>query len=102
MSHPMYCPVCDNDFEIELKCMSYSGGTIDSCGDANMDLQLHSTCPKCGFKVIAVFDYNHSFSNQMMGNENIDTHQIGYVKVEKYEEKWMTNEEVETDEEEDE
>ena len=98
MSHPMYCPVCDEDFDIELKCISYSGGTIDSCGDANMDLQLHGTCPDCGFKVIAVFDYNRGFSNQMMANENVDTHQIGYVKVEKYEEKWMTNEEAEDEE----
>ena len=91
----MICPVCDDDFDIELKCMSYPGGTVGSCGDVNSDLQLYGTCPDCGFKVVAVFDYNEKYSNQMMGDENETTHQIGYVKVERYEEKWMTNEEAE-------
>ena len=95
MGHPMYCPVCDEDFDIELKCMSYLGGTIDSCGDANSNINLTADCPNCGFTVIADFVYDKQVSRSMMMEANEDTHQIGYVKVQKYVEKWMTNEEAE-------
>ena len=90
MGHPMYCPVCDDYFDIQLKCMSYSGGTIDSCGDANSDLQLYADCPDCGFKVVAIFDYNANFSNQLMKEANADTHEPVFVPVMKSERKWMT------------
>ena len=86
----MYCPVCDDDFDIELKSMYYSGGTIDSCGDANSDLHLYGDCPDCGFKVVAVFDYNHRFSNELMKESNKDTHERVGVTVKTWGQKWMT------------
>ena len=98
MGHPMYCPVCDKDFEAEIKCMSYMGGTIDSCGEANSNISVNADCPDCGFTVIADFVYDALMSKRLMREANEATHQIGYVKVQKYVEKWMTNEEAEEDE----
>ena len=95
MGHPMYCPVCDEDFDIQLKSMLYSGGTIDSCGDANSDLQLYADCPDCGFKVVAIFDYNQQFSNQLMKESNEDTHQLVAVTVKTWGQKWMTKADAE-------
>ena len=100
MSHPMLCPVCDEEFEIELKCMSYSNGTIDSSGETNTDIQLHSACPECGFKVIAVFDYNEGYSTLMMRDENEDTHRRAYVEEKTWVAKWMTNEDADKEAEE--
>lgn len=94
MSHPMVCPACDEDFAIELKCMSYSGGTIDSSGDPNSDLQLYGTCPECGFKVVAVFDYNKDYSDLMMRDENDDTHRRIYVQEKTWVPKWATHEDA--------
>tara|TARA_R110002051_G_scaffold20677_4_gene56032 strand:+ start:402 stop:692 length:291 start_codon:yes stop_codon:yes gene_type:complete len=91
----MYCPVCDDDFEVEIKCMSYRGGTVDSCGESNSNINLTADCPDCGLTVIADFTYDKQMSRNLMREANEATHQIGYVKVEKYKEKWMTNEEAE-------
>tara|TARA_R100000152_G_C6632625_1_gene79718 strand:+ start:63 stop:359 length:297 start_codon:yes stop_codon:yes gene_type:complete len=98
MGHPMHCPVCDEDFEAEIKCMAYMGGTIDSCGEPNTNISVNADCPDCGFTVIADFVYDALMSKRLMIEANEATHQIGYVKVEKYEEKWMTNEEAEENE----
>ena len=95
MGHPMYCPVCDDDFDITLKCMSYSGGTIDSCGEANNDLQLYADCPDCGFKVVAVFDYTRHFSTQLMIESNADTQEPVFVPAMRRERKWMTKADAE-------
>ena len=99
MTHPMHCPACDNDFTIELKCMSYTGGTIDSSGDPNSDIQLHGTCPKCEFKVVAVFDYNKDYSNLVMRDENEDTHRKIYVQEKTWVPKWVTHEDADKVEE---
>ena len=90
----MYCPICDDDFEIQLKCMSYSGGTIGSSGEVNSDIQLYGTCPECEFEVVAVFDYNEDYSNVLMKEANEDTHRRAYVQEKTWVPKWMTNEDA--------
>ena len=95
MSHPMYCPVCDDNFDITLKCMSYSGGTIDSCGDANSNINLTADCPDCGFTVIADFVYDKQMSKRLMVDANEDTHAVVGVTVKAWGEKWMTKADAE-------
>lgn len=90
MSHPMYCPICDEGFEVEIKCMSYRGGTVDSCGEANSNISLTADCPDCGFTVIADFVYDAQMSGRLMNDENEDTHEQVNVQVQRWEEKWMT------------
>mgnify|MGYP004459809025 CR=1 FL=1 len=90
MTHPMYCPVCDDDFDAEIKCMSYQGGTVDSCGDANSNISLTADCPDCGFIVIADFTYDKQMSRSLMREANEDTHEPVGVTVKAWAEKWMT------------
>ena len=95
MGHPMYCPVCDEDFEATIKCMSYMGGTIDSCGEANSNISVNADCPDCGFTVIADFVYDALMSKRLMIEANEDTHQPVCVKVQTWGEKWMTKADAE-------
>ena len=94
MSHPMYCPACEEEFECVIKCMSYMDGTVDSSGEANTNIQISADCPSCGFTVISEFNYDKHYSHRLMQDANQDTHTEVAVPVTKYVSKWMTHEEA--------
>ena len=98
MSHPMICPVCDTDFTTQIMCMSYVDGTVDSCGSANENLTIHGKCPECNFNVVAEFHYDERSSNEQMEWANEDTHRQTYVSTTTLIERWMTNEDADTNE----
>jgi|TARA_R100000458_G_C8239671_1_gene219084 dihydroorotate dehydrogenase len=90
MGHPMHCPVCEEDFEAEIKCMAYIGGTIDSCGEPNTNITVNADCPNCDFTVIADFVYDALMSKSLMRDANEDTHEPVSVKIQTWGQKWMT------------
>jgi len=98
MTHPMYCPACEEDFECVIKCMSYMNGTVDSSGEANTNIQISADCPTCGFEVISEFDYNRNYSHRLMQEANQDTHREVAVPKVRFVSKWLTHEEADNQE----
>lgn len=90
MSHPMHCPVCGEDFTIQLRWEN-----VDSCGEANTNINITATCPTCGFIVISEFNYDQNYSNRLMREANQDTHTEVAVPVTNYVSRWFTNKEAE-------
>jgi hypothetical protein len=97
MSHPMHCPVCEEDFTTQLHY-----NNVDCCGDANSHISISAACPDCGFMVISEFNYDHRYSNELMANANHDTHTQMSVPEIRHVAKWMTHEEAKKFEEEEE
>ena len=89
MSHPMHCPACEEDFTTQLRWEN-----VDSCGEANTNINVTATCPSCGFIVISEFNYDKHYSHRLMQDANQDTHTEMAVPVTKYVSKWMTHEEA--------
>ena len=95
MSHPMHCPACEEDFTTQLRWEN-----VDSCGEANTNINVTATCPSCGFIVISEFNYDKHYSHRLMQDANQDTHTEVAVPVTKHVSKWMTHEEAKKLEEE--
>ena len=89
MSHPMHCPVCDDEFTAQLHY-----NNVDCCGEANSNITVTATCTECGFIVISEFNYDKHYSYRLMQDANEDTHTEMAVPVTKYVSKWMTHEEA--------
>ena len=97
MSHPMYCPACEEDFTTDLLWEN-----VDSSGEANTNINVTATCPSCGFTVISEFNYDKHYSHRLMQDANQDTHTEVAVPEIRHVAKWMTHEEAKKFEEEEE
>lgn len=86
----LHCPVCNDDFEVQIKPAGYRGGTVDFSGESRSDVNVQSDCPECGFHVYADFVYNPKFSDEVMLTENQHSFEKRYVEVATVREVWTS------------